>query len=110
MGPTLNVGTAVKDFPRFRRELFGVQKLDVMSGVCFMDCNDRHYWRVESPQMLILLLPLPIFFRRRHIIEGLRRLPLLWSGCVPPRQKSPAGIMRRPRYGLADRRPESRHT
>src|SRR5262249_40096529 len=95
MGPTLNVGTAVKDFPRFRRELFGVQKLDVMSGVCFMDCNDRHDWRVEGPQMLILVLPVPIFFRRRHIVEGLGRLRLVWSGCVHRRKSSRAGIWRR---------------
>src|SRR5262249_44382991 len=59
-------------------------KLDVMSGICFMDCNDRHDRRVEGPQMLLLVLSVPIFFRRRRVVEGLSRFHLVRSGRVPP--------------------------
>src|SRR5262249_7909249 len=98
MRPTLDVGAAKKNFSGFGRKLFRVEKLDVMSGIRFMDCNDRHDRRVERPEMLILVFSIPIFFGRRHVVEGLSSFHLVRSGRVH-RCKSPRpSIWRRLRY------------
>src|SRR4030095_2978835 len=110
MRPTLDVGTAIKNFSRFRRKLFCVQKLDVMSGIRFMDCNDRHDRRVEGQEMALLLLRAPIFFQRCPASSRSRSpqpLSFRTVGACPSMQKSPSEHMAASPLCLAECRMES---